>query len=54
MGIPENLDAIHSIILDDQRISTKRIAETLAIAQERVGYTSIIHEILDMRKLSVK
>jgi hypothetical protein len=29
--IPENVDAIHSIILDDRRISAKNIAETLSI-----------------------
>jgi hypothetical protein len=29
---PENMDAIHSMILDDRRISTKEIAETLAIS----------------------
>jgi hypothetical protein len=46
---PENVDAIHSMILDDQRISAKRIAGILAISRERVGY---IHEILDIRKLS--
>jgi transposase len=50
--IPENVDAIHSMILDDRRISTKKIAETLAISKERVGY--IIHEILEMRKLSAE
>jgi hypothetical protein len=50
--IPGNVDANHSIILDDRIISTKKIAERLAISQERVGY--IIHEILDMRKLSAK
>jgi histone-lysine N-methyltransferase SETMAR len=38
--------------LDDQRISTTEITETLAISRERVGY--IIPEILDMRKLSAK
>jgi hypothetical protein len=32
MGIPENLDAIHSTILDDRRISAKKITETLAIS----------------------
>jgi histone-lysine N-methyltransferase SETMAR len=48
--ILENVDAIHSMILDDRRISTKKIAETLAISRERVSY--IIHKILDMRKLS--
>jgi hypothetical protein len=30
--IPENVDTVHSMILDDQRISTKKIAETLAIS----------------------
>jgi hypothetical protein len=50
--IPENVDAIHSMILDDQRISTKKIAKTLTITRERVDY--IIHEILDMRQLSDK
>jgi transposase len=50
--IPENMDAIHSMLLDDRRISTKKTSETLAISRERVGY--IIHEILDMRKLSAK
>jgi hypothetical protein len=50
--IPENVDAVHSMILDNQRISTKKIAETLVISRERIG--CIIHEILDMRKLSTK
>jgi transposase len=39
--IPENVDPIHSMILDDQRISATT-AETLTISRERVGY--IIHE----------
>jgi hypothetical protein len=49
--IPE---AIHSMILDDRRISAKKIAETLAflLSRERVGH--IIHEILDMRNLPTK
>jgi hypothetical protein len=38
--------------LDDQTISTTKIAETLVISQGRVGY--IIPGILDMRKLSAK
>jgi hypothetical protein len=46
------VDAIHSMIPDDQRISAKNIAETLVISWERVGY--IIQESLDMRKLSAK
>jgi len=38
--------------LEDRRISAKSIAEQLGISCERVG--SIIHEDLDMRKLSAK
>jgi hypothetical protein len=40
------------MILADRRISAKKIAVTLAISRERVGY--IIHTILDMKKLSAK
>jgi hypothetical protein len=47
--IPENVDAIHSMVLGDRRISTKKITETLAISRERVDY--IIHVILIMRML---
>jgi len=39
-------------MLEDRRISAKSIAEQLGISRERVG--SIIHEDLDMRKLSAK
>jgi hypothetical protein len=52
MTIPEDMDATHFMILDDWRISTKKIAQTLEISRETVGY--IIHELLDMRKLSAK
>jgi hypothetical protein len=51
MTIPENVVAIHSMILDDQRISTTKTAETLVTSQERVCY--IIHET-DIRELSAK
>jgi transposase len=30
--VPENVDAIHSVILDDRRISIKKIVETLVIS----------------------
>ena len=46
------IDQIHQLILEDRRISAKLIAEQLGISRERVG--SIIHEDLDMRKLSAK
>ena len=49
---PEIIDHIHKLILEDRRISAKSIAEQLGISRERVA--SIIHEDLDMRKLSEK
>ena len=49
---PENIDQIHELILEDRRISAKSIAEQLDISSDRLG--SIIHEDLDMRKLSAK
>ena len=42
----------HELILEDCQISAKSIAEQLGISHEWVG--SIIHEDLDMRKLSTK
>jgi len=48
----EIIDEIHEIILEDSRVSAKSIAEQLGISRERVG--SIIHEDLDIRKLSAK
>ena len=47
---PEIIDQIYELILEDRRISTKSIVEKPGISRERVG--SIIHEQLDMRKLS--
>ena len=52
MTTPEINDKIHELILEDRRISAKSIAEQLDISHEWVGY--IIHEDLDMRKLSAK
>jgi len=49
---PEIIDQIHELILEHRRISAKSIAEQLCISRERVW--SIIHEDLDMRKLSAK
>jgi len=48
----EIIDQIHELILEDGRISVKSIAEQLGISRDRVG--SIIHEDLDIRKLSAK
>ena len=52
VNTPEIIDQIHRIILEDHRILAKSIAEQLGISRERVG--SIIHEDLDVRKLSAK
>jgi len=49
---PEIIDQIHELFLEDHRISAKLIAEQLGISRERFG--SIIHEDLEMRKLSAK
>jgi len=49
---PEIIDQIHELILKDHWIWAKSIAEQLGISRERVE--SIIHEDLDMRKLSAK
>jgi len=49
---PEIIDQIHELIFEDCRILAKSIAEQLDTSRERVG--SIIHEDLDMRKLSAK
>jgi len=49
---PEIIDQCHEVILEDRRISAKSIAEQVGISRERVG--SVIHEDLDMRKLSAK
>jgi len=50
--IPEIIDQIHKLILEDWQISAKSIAEQLGISLEWVE--SIIHEDLDMQKLSAK
>ena len=50
MPAPEIIDQIHDLILEDRRISAKSVAEQLGISRELA--VSIIHEDLDMRKLS--
>ena len=52
MTTPKIINQIHELILEDRRISAESIAEQLGISRERVG--SIMHEDLDMRKLSAK
>jgi len=52
MTTPEIIYQIHELTLEDHRILAKSIPEQLGISHEQVG--SIIHEDLDMRKLSAK
>ena len=49
---PEIIDQIHELILEDDQILVKSIAEQLGISHEQVG--SIMHEDLDMWKLSAR
>ena len=49
---PEIIDQIHELILEDRRILAKSVAKQRGISREWVG--SIIHEGLDMQKLSAK
>ena len=48
--IPDFIEKIHELILEDHRILAKSIAEQLGTSRERVG--SIIHEDLYIRQLS--
>jgi len=50
--IPEIIDHIHELILEDRSFSANSTAEQLGISRGRFG--SIIHEDLDMRKVSAK
>ena len=47
---PEIIDQTHELILEDNRIYAKSVAEQPGISRERVG--SIILEYFDTRKLS--
>ena len=49
---PEIIDQIHELILEDHWILAKSVAEELGLLCEWVG--SIVHEDLDMKKLSAK
>ena len=52
MITPEIIDQINELIQEDSRISAISIAKQSGISGERVG--AIIHEYLDLRKLSTK
>jgi len=48
---PGIIEQVHDMVLDDQRMKVREIAETIGISKERVGY--ILHE-LDMKKLCAR
>jgi histone-lysine N-methyltransferase SETMAR len=50
--IPEIIEQVCDMILDDRRMKVCEIAETIGISKERVGY--ILHEALDMKKLCTR
>ncbi|GBP28367.1 Histone-lysine N-methyltransferase SETMAR [Eumeta japonica] len=49
---PEIVDKIHEMILDDRRMKVRELVHAVGISTERVHH--ILHEYLDMRKLSAK
>jgi len=42
------------MVWDDRRMKVREIAETIGISKECVGYTRILHEELDMKKLCAR
>jgi hypothetical protein len=42
----EIIEQVHDMVLDDRRIKVRKIAETIGISKERVGY--ILQEELDL------
>ena len=49
---PENITEVHKIVLDDQKLKLREIADTLKISEGSVF--TILHESLGMRKLFSK
>jgi len=51
---PEIIEQVHNMVLDDRRMKVHEIAETIGISKECVGYTRILHEESDMKKLCAR
>jgi len=47
---PEISEQVHDMVLDDQRMKVREIAETIGISKERVGY--VLHEEMDMKSFT--
>jgi len=50
--IPEIIEKVHDMVLDDRRMKVREIAGSIGISKERVGY--ILHEELGMKKLCAR
>jgi histone-lysine N-methyltransferase SETMAR len=49
---PDIIEQVHDMLLDDGRMKVCKIAETIGISKERVGY--ILHKELDTKKLCAR
>jgi len=49
---PEIIEQVHDMVLDDQLMKVREIAETIGISNKRVGY--ILHEEFHMKKLCAR
>ena len=49
---PEIIEQVHDMGLDDRRMKVCKIAETIGISKECVGY--ILHKELDMKRLCAR
>jgi len=48
----DSVTKIHDLVLADRRLKIREIGETVGMSKNRVGH--ILHDILDMRKLSAR
>jgi len=47
---PEIIEQVHDVLLDERWMKVRKIAETMGISKERVGY--ILHKELDMKSFA--
>jgi hypothetical protein len=52
VSVSENVDAVRSMILEDRRMSARKIAKNLVTSSARVGF--ITYDVLDVGKLCAK
>jgi histone-lysine N-methyltransferase SETMAR len=49
---PEIIEQVNNMVMDDRQMKMRKIAETIDISEEHVGY--ILHEQMDMKKLCAR